>query len=152
MSRPLLAFLLGLLFGTGLIVSQMINPAKVIGFLDITGNWDPSLAFVMAGALAVFGLTYLLTRTRARPVLSQHFVRPARRRITWQLLVGSALFGTGWGLGGFCPGPAVVGAAFGDPRIWVFIAAMLAGMFLFRLRQPRQSGPSAEHKPQHSRA
>jgi hypothetical protein len=151
-SRPLVAFLLGLLFGVGLIVSQMVNPAKVIGFLDVTGRWDPSLAFVMAGAVGTFGLAYWLTRSRQRPALAQHFVRPARREITWQLVVGSVVFGAGWGLGGFCPGPAIVGAAFGDPRVWVFVAAMLAGMFLFRLRPPRQAVPSVERRPEHSGA
>jgi hypothetical protein len=152
MNRSLAAFLIGLLFGIGLIVAQMTNPAKVIAFLDITGNWDPSLAFVMAGALGVFGLAYRLSRSRAKPVLAGYFVIPARKDITWQLVVGSLLFGAGWGLGGFCPGPAVVSAAFGDPRVWVFVAAMLAGMVLFRLRRPRQATSPAEGTPNHSNA
>lgn len=152
MTRPLLAFLLGLLFGVGLIVAQMVNPAKVIGFLDVTGQWDPSLAFVMGGAVVVFGLAYRFTRSSPRPILAPHFVRPARREISWQLAAGSALFGAGWGLGGFCPGPAVVATAFGEPRVWVFVAAMLAGMFLFRLRPARQSNPSASQNSEHSKA
>jgi uncharacterized membrane protein YedE/YeeE len=85
-------------------------------------------------------------------VLAAHFVMPARKEITWQLVVGSLLFGAGWGLGGFCPGPAVVSAAFGDPHVWVFVAAMLTGMVLFRLRRPRQRTRPAEGTPNHSNA
>jgi uncharacterized membrane protein YedE/YeeE len=152
MNRTLVAFLAGLTFGVGLIVAQMTNPAKVIGFLDVTGSWDPSLAFVMAGAMGVFGAAYWRSRARAKPVLGSHFVLPAQQQITWQLVVGSLIFGAGWGLGGFCPGPAVVSAAFGDPRVWVFLAAMLAGMFLFRLLPSRQVARPAARTPEHSGA
>jgi uncharacterized membrane protein YedE/YeeE len=152
MNRTLVAFLAGLTFGVGLIVAQMTNPAKVIGFLDITGSWDPSLALVMAGAVSVFGAAYWLSRARPTPVLGPQFVLPAQQEITWQLVVGSLIFGAGWGLGGFCPGPAVVSAAFGDPRVWVFLAAMLAGMFLFRLLPVRQANRRTAGTPEHSGA
>lgn len=133
MSRSAVAFLLGLLFGTGLIVSQMSNPAKVIGFLDVAGAWDPSLAFVMMGAVAVFGLAYRLSLRRKAPLLESKFQAPERRRLDRPLVLGAALFGIGWGLAGFCPGPAVVAAGFGDARVWAFIGAMAAGVLLLRL-------------------
>ncbi|MCK7502036.1 MAG: YeeE/YedE family protein [Comamonadaceae bacterium] len=130
----------------------MVDPAKVIGFLDITGDWDPSLAFVMAGAVGVFGLAYRLHALGQRPAHGRRTsCGPPDGRSTWQLVVGSAVFGAGWGLGGLCPGPAVVRAAFGVPRVWVFVAAMLAGMFLFRLRPPRQTAPSVDRQLKHSR-
>jgi uncharacterized membrane protein YedE/YeeE len=130
--KALFAFACGAVFGVGLLVSQMTNPAKVIGFLDITGAWDPSLAFVMGGALAVFGTAYLLSRRAgARPLLDARFYVPGAQGITWQLVVGSLLFGVGWGLAGFCPGPALVSAGFGDTRVWTFVAAMAVGIFAF---------------------
>ncbi len=132
MSRAIVAFLSGLVFGAGLIVSQMSNPAKVIGFLDIAGNWDPSLAFVMAGALAVFGAAYWSSRKRAIPLLAPRFTPPTRGGIDRRLVAGSLVFGVGWGLSGFCPGPAIVSSAFGDWRVWLFVAAMLGGMLLYR--------------------
>lgn len=125
MNRIGYAFLCGLVFGVGLIVAGMTNPAKVVGFLDITGRWDPSLAFVMGGALAVFGFAYWRSqRPAARPLLDDTFFVPEAQGIDGRLLLGSALFGLGWGLAGFCPGPAVVSAGFGDVRVWVFLAAM----------------------------
>jgi uncharacterized protein len=128
MSRMLAAFLSGLVFGVGLVVAQMTNPAKVIGFLNITGQWDPSLMLVMAGGLVVFGAAYALTKSRAVPRYAPAFVLPSEKVITHPLIAGAALFGTGWALAGLCPGPAVVSAAFGEPRAWAFIVAMLAGM------------------------
>lgn len=128
------AFLAGLLFGVGLIVAQMTNPSKVIGFLDITGNWDPSLAFVMVGAIAVYAPAYWLSRTRpARPLWGEEFKLPLRQQIDRPLVLGALTFGVGWGLSGFCPGPALTSAGFGEPRVWVFVAAMLAGMIAYRL-------------------
>lgn len=132
MSKALFAFVCGALFAVGLLVAQMTNPAKVIGFLDVTGAWDPSLAFVMGGALAVFGTTYLWSRrTGARPLLDGQFYVPGAQGITWQLVVGSLLFGLGWGLAGFCPGPALVSAGFGDSRVLIFVAAMATGVLAF---------------------
>jgi uncharacterized protein len=133
--RILAAFLCGLVFGAGLIVSQMSNPDKVIGFLDITGAWDPSLALVMGGAVGVFGLLYRLALGRRAPLLDSGFATPEKTSIDRPLVIGALIFGTGWGLGGFCPGPAIVSAAFGDPRVWAFILAMIAGALLFRLGQ-----------------
>jgi len=134
-SKALFAFVCGALFAVGLLVAQMTNPAKVIGFLDVTGAWDPSLAFVMGGALAVFGTAYLLSRrTGARPLLDGQFYVPGAQGITWQLVVGSLLFGLGWGLAGFCPGPALVSAGFGDSRVLIFVAAMAAGVLAFNWR------------------
>lgn len=139
MKQPVAAFLCGLLFGAGLIVSQMSNPAKVFGFLDVTGAWDPSLAFVMGGAVAVFGILYRVALQRPAPVLAPVFTLPATRRVDLPLMLGAVLFGAGWGLGGFCPGPAIVSAAFGDSRVWVFVLAMIVGMaavHLIRRKDP----------------
>jgi uncharacterized membrane protein YedE/YeeE len=131
--RAIVAFICGLVFGAGLIVSQMSNPAKVIGFLDITGNWDPSLALVMGGAVAVFGVFYRLALRQGAPLFAPRFNLPEKDGLDATLMVGALIFGVGWGLGGFCPGPAIVSAAFGDARVWAFVAAMLAGMLVYRV-------------------
>ena len=133
MKRPIIAFVCGLVFGAGLIISQMSNPAKVIGFLDITGNWDPSLALVMGGAVAVFGVLYRLALRQGTPLFAPRFVLPEKDNLGAPLILGALIFGVGWGLGGFCPGPAIVSAAFGDARVWAFVAAMIAGMMVYRL-------------------
>jgi len=127
------AFASGLLFGLGLIVSQMVNPAKVLGFLDIFGNWDPSLALVMGAAVAVSALGTLVTRRRGAPVLAPRLEIPTRRDLDPRLIGGAALFGIGWGLVGLCPGPALVGLTFGPWPVFVFVAAMIVGMAIFRL-------------------
>ena len=127
------AFASGLLFGLGLIVSQMVNPAKVLGFLDIFGNWDPSLALVMGGAVAVSALGYLIAKRRGVPVLAPRLEIPTRRDLDPRLIGGAALFGIGWGLAGLCPGPALVGLTFGPWQMFVFVAAMIIGMAIFRL-------------------
>jgi uncharacterized membrane protein YedE/YeeE len=126
------ALVSGLVFGAGLFVSGMMNPAKVLGFLDVTGAWDPSLAFVMGGALAVNALAYAVTRRRARPLFAETFALPTRLDLDRDLLVGSALFGVGWGLVGLCPGPALASLSRGEPQIFVFVAAMLFGLWLDR--------------------
>ncbi|WP_201865060.1 DUF6691 family protein [Microvirga soli] len=123
----------GLLFGLGLIVSQMVNPAKVLAFLDIFGNWDPSLAFVMGGAVAVSALGYWIARRRGTPALAPRLEIPTRRDLDARLIGGAALFGIGWGLVGLCPGPALVALTFAPVEIFVFFAAMIAGMALFRV-------------------
>ena len=133
MKRAIVAFVCGLVFGAGLIVSQMSNPAKVIGFLDITRNWDPSLALVMGGAIAVFGVLYRLALRQGTPLLAARFTLPAKDSLDAPLMVGALIFGVGWGLGGFCPGPAIVSAAFGDARVWAFISAMIAAMLVYRI-------------------
>ncbi|MFM0593710.1 MULTISPECIES: DUF6691 family protein [Paraburkholderia] len=129
----LTALISGLLFGVGLIVSGMANPAKVLGFLDIAGQWDPSLAFVMAGAIAVGSIAFGLARRRRRSLLDLPMLIPPASAVTARLLLGSAVFGVGWGLAGFCPGPALVALGAGFPKAWGFVAAMLAGMAAFEL-------------------
>jgi len=131
--RAIVAFVCGLVFGAGLIVSQMSNPAKVIGFLDITGKWDPSLALVMGGAVVVFGVLLRLALRQGTPLLASRFTVPEKDRLDAPLMVGALIFGVGWGLSGFCPGPAIVSAAFGDGRVWAFVAAMIAGMLVYRV-------------------
>jgi uncharacterized membrane protein YedE/YeeE len=133
MSLIVSAFASGLLFGLGLIVSQMVNPAKVLGFLDIFGNWDPSLALVMGGAVAVSALGTLIAKRRGVPVLAPRLEIPTRRDLDLRLIGGAALFGIGWGLVGLCPGPALVGLTFGPWQVFVFVAAMIVGMAVFRL-------------------
>jgi hypothetical protein len=133
---PVLAALLcGVVFGVGLAVGGMTNPAKVLGFLDVTGVWDPSLAFVMGGALGVNALAFALTRRRAQPLFAQSFALPTRSGLDRQLVVGAALFGVGWGLVGLCPGPALASLLRGVPAVYAFVAAMVAGMLLDRLRR-----------------
>lgn len=129
------AFLAGLVFGFGLIVSGMADPAKVTGFLDLAGAWDPSLACVMAGAIAVGVAGYRFMRRRERSLLGAPLQIPTSRRIDRRLVLGSVLFGIGWGLAGICPGPALVLVGAGVPEGFVFVLAMLAGMVLFELQQ-----------------
>jgi uncharacterized membrane protein YedE/YeeE len=141
----------GLIFGLGLALSGMLDPARVRGFLDVTGAWDPSLVFVLGGAVTVSGLGYRVSRRRAGPVLAARFDLPARRRIDPPLVAGAALFGIGWGLSGFCPGPAIAALSTGATPVVVFVAAMLAGMALHDLGRGavgRQSaGPPLEGRP-----
>jgi uncharacterized membrane protein YedE/YeeE len=131
--KNIVAFIAGLMFALGLVLSGMTQPAKVIGFLDITGKWDPSLAFVMGGALLVTLVAFTLTpREGKRPWFAEKFELPTRKDIDSPLLIGSMLFGIGWGLAGYCPGPAI--ASIGSlvtagMDIVIFMAAMLAGMF-----------------------
>lgn len=128
MSGSTSAFLLGLLFAAGLGIGGMTQPAKVIGFLDFLGRWDPSLAFVMAGAVATHAALRPFVLRRGRPLLEPRFAMPTATRIDPRLLAGAALFGFGWGIAGFCPGPAVVAAGSGAGRAVVFALAMIAGM------------------------
>lgn len=123
------SFIAGSVFGLGLTISEMINPVRVIGFLDVAGQWDPTLAFVMAGALAVSLPGFRLVLRRPRPVMAQEFHLPTKSKIDSRLLTGAAIFGVGWGLGGFCPGPALAGLAAGDPAIYLFVMAMVAGQW-----------------------
>ncbi|RDK10819.1 DUF6691 family protein [Cupriavidus lacunae] len=131
----LFALLAGLVFGIGLILSGMANPAKVLGFLDLAGAWDPSLAFVMAGAILVGVVAFALARRRQRSWLGLPMQWPALASVTPRLLLGSAAFGVGWGLAGFCPGPALVALGAGYAKAWGFVAAMLAGMVLFEIAE-----------------
>lgn len=125
------ALLAGLVFGLGLALSGMIDPARVLGFLDVaSGHWDPSLIFVLGGALMVAGPGMLLQRRLARPWLDRQFHLPAPAAIDRRLLAGAAIFGIGWGLAGFCPGPAVAALPLGLAPVMLFVAAMLAGMLV----------------------
>lgn len=144
MKRIFPALVAGLLFGAGLALSDMINPARVLAFLDVSGNWDPTPAFVMGGALVPSAAAYWLAKRMRRPLAGGEFQVPKNRRIDPQLLAGAAIFGIGWGLVGFCPGPAVAALGFGLWQPWLFVAAMLAGMFAHRFfldlrRRPAQS-------------
>ena len=133
------ALLSGLVFGLGLIVSGMANPAKVLGFLDLTGEWDPSLALVMAGAIAVGFFAFLIAKNRKRSFIGAEMKLPTTSSIDNRLLAGSALFGAGWGIAGFCPGPGLVALGMGEPKAIVFVAAMLAGMVIFSWLEKRKS-------------
>jgi uncharacterized membrane protein YedE/YeeE len=124
-------YLIGVLFGLGLIISGMTNPAKILAFLDITGAWDPSLIFVMGGAVLVGLIAFYLAKNRTQSFLGGAMHIPTRRDIDRPLIIGSALFGVGWGLAGFCPGPALVSLGSGELKALVFVVAMLGGMLLF---------------------
>lgn len=125
------SLLAGLVFGLGLIVSGMANPAKVLGFLDLTGAWDPSLAFVMAGAIVVAALAFAVAKKRTVSLLGAAMTLPASRDIDRRLVIGSVVFGIGWGVAGFCPGPGLVALGMGELKALAFVAAMLAGMGIF---------------------
>lgn len=143
------ALLAGLVFGLGLIVSGMANPAKVLGFLDLAGHWDPSLAFVMGGAVGVGVVAFRIADARRRSALGLAMALPAdRRTIDRRLVAGGLLFGIGWGLAGFCPGPALVALGMGEAKAVLFVAAMLAGMGLFELlARPSLPGVQKAWKP-----
>ena len=142
------SFVSGLVFGIGLIIAGMSNPAKIIGFLDLTGNWDPSLALVMAGAIAVATGAFVLAGRRTRSLLGAPMHLPTKRDLEPRLVLGSTVFGVGWGLGGFCPGPALVGLGAGLPELVVFVAAMLVGMLAYELtgRALSQAAPQPQHR------
>ncbi len=129
------AFVAGLIFGLGLMVSGMTDPSKVIGFLDLAGRWDPSLAFVMVGAIVVSAIGYAVARKRTVSFLGGAMHLPAERQIDRRLVLGSLAFGTGWGLVGFCPGPAIVSLGAGQDKAVVFVIAMLAGMALYEIAE-----------------
>ena len=143
MMRLLFSLMSGLLFGLGLIISGMSNPAKVLAFLDLAGNWDPSLALVMLGAIAVAAPAFWLARRRERSLLGAPLMLPVAHRIDRRLLLGSLAFGIGWGVAGFCPGPALVSLLAWQPKAWIFAASMLAGMALFALLESRRSPAAA---------
>lgn len=129
----LAALVSGVLFGVGLMVSGMASPAKVQGFLDLAGRWDPSLFLVMAGAILIGSIAFLFAKRRKKSLLGLPMRIPASTGVTLRLVLGSAVFGVGWGLAGFCPGPALVAIGAGVPKAWGFVATMLAGMIAFDL-------------------
>jgi uncharacterized membrane protein YedE/YeeE len=141
------AFLAGLLFGSGLILSGMTNPAKVLAFLDLAGQWDPSLAFVMVGAILVAALAFRVAGARARPLFGASVHLPAARHIDRRLVLGSLVFGLGWGLVGYCPGPALAALAVGGRPTLIFVAAMVAGMALFEVVERIRSDHAARMPP-----
>ncbi len=141
MGRELSALAAGFVFGLGLAVSRMVDPAKVVGFLDVAGDWDPSLALVMVGAIAVSIVAFRMVLRRPHPVLSSGFQVPKPRDIDGRLIGGSALFGVGWGLVGLCPGPAIASLAYAMPQSVAFVAAMIAGFAAARLLPPRPAEP-----------
>lgn len=137
------ALLSGLVFGLGLIISGMANPAKVLGFLDVAGAWDPSLALVMAGAIGVGFFAFLIAKRRTLSLIGAEMKLPTATHVDKRLLTGGALFGVGWGIAGFCPGPGLVALGMGEPKALVFVVAMLAGMIVFRLLEKRQPRPTS---------
>jgi len=139
MRHLLPGLLVGMIFGAGLALSDMINPARVLAFLDVAGRWDPTLAFVMAGALVPSAIGYWLARRMHRPLMGGEFRIPQNRTVEPKLLAGAAIFGIGWGLVGFCPGPAIAALGFGLWQPWLFSGAMLGGMVLHRLYEDSRS-------------
>lgn len=133
MRATLPALVAGVMFGAGLTLSDMVNPARVQAFLDIAGSWDPVLAFVMAGAVAASAVGYVVARMLGSPLFGGKFFIPENRMLDRQLIGGATLFGVGWGLVGFCPGPAVSGLILGAWQPWLFVLAMVAGMILHRI-------------------
>ena len=147
MPAILASFVCGLIFGAGLLISGMNQPEKVLGFLDLFGAWDATLAFVMAGAVAVSAIGFALARRRAAPLFAAKFSWPERRDIDTPLVAGAILFGIGWGLVGICPGPALVNLAGLSLPIVVFVAAMVIGMLGYELWQRRGVAKSAPQNP-----
>lgn len=137
------SLLAGLVFGLGLLVSGMANPAKVLGFLDLAGRWDPSLAFVMGGAVAVGSIAFLLAGRRTVSLIGLEMKLPTANHIDRRLVVGSTIFGIGWGIAGFCPGPALVALGMGEAKAIAFVVAMLLGMGVFELTERHQAASAA---------
>ena len=132
------SLLSGLVFGLGLIVCGMADPAKVLGFLDLAGAWDPSLLLVMGGAVAVSFFAFIFAKRRSVSFIGAEMQLPTARGIDARLMSGAALFGIGWGIAGFCPGPALVGLGMGLPKAMVFVLAMIAGMILYEIVEGRR--------------
>lgn len=141
--HALTALLAGLVYGLGLLVSGMANPAKVLGFLDLAGAWDPSLAFVMAGAIGIGSIGFSWAGQRPLSWLGSQMNLPAATRIDRRLVLGGALFGIGWGLAGFCPGPALTALGMGEVKALTFVASMLAGMGTYEYLERRRTTPVA---------
>ena len=135
MLKLTVALFCGFIFALGLGISGMTQPQKVIGFLDIFGVWNPALAFVMIGAIGVHALSYFFIKKKEKPVLDSEFHLPSAKTVDAHLLLGSVLFGIGWGLGGFCPGPAITSLLSGSAVVLFFVLSMILGMFLFKVLQ-----------------
>lgn len=143
MSKLASALIAGIVFGLGLSLSNMTNPDKVLAFLTLDQSWDPTLIFVLASAVITTAVGYALVDRRTRPLFATGFNRPAARGVDGRLLGGAVLFGLGWGLAGYCPGPAIVGALTLDPRAWIFAAGLVAGMLAFE-GLPARPTPQAD--------
>src|SRR5690606_11857919 len=146
MARVLSALIIGLVFGSGIALSGMANPAKVLNFFDFAGTWDPSLSFVMGGALIVTAIGYAVVLRRDAPVFDRSFHLPTRRDVDVPLIAGSAVFGIGWGITGFCPGGAIPALGLGQGDAWLCVGSMVAGIALARLARHRLA-PRAAAKP-----
>tara|TARA_R110002074_G_scaffold3594_19_gene18804 strand:- start:39 stop:485 length:447 start_codon:yes stop_codon:yes gene_type:complete len=145
--RNLLTLLVGMLFGTGIAMSGMANPAKVINFFDVAGTWDPSLAFVMGGAVIVTFIGYRMVLRRPRPIYEPAFDIPKNRQLDARLLVGAGIFGVGWGITGFCPGGALPVLGTLDTRVIIFVAALIAGMLITRVLLERAASRTRKGQP-----
>lgn len=145
--RNLLTLLVGMLFGTGIAMSGMANPAKVINFFDVAGTWDPSLAFVMGGAVIVTFIGYRMVLRRPRPIYEPAFDIPKNRQLDARLLVGAGIFGIGWGITGFCPGGALPVLGTLDTRVIIFVAALIAGMLITRVLLERAASRTRKGQP-----
>ena len=141
------SFIAGLVFGIGLIVSEMVSPVKVLGFLDLAGNWDPSLALVMAGAITVGVIAYAVARTRTETFLGTTMRLPQTRNLDGRLVLGSLVFGIGWGLAGFGPGPALVALGTGHVKAFIFVVAMIAGMAIYEFAERKRAQKTAGAAP-----
>ncbi len=150
MRQGITALIVGVMFGLGLAVSGMTQPQKVVGFLDFMGSWDPSLAFVMVGAILIHSVAYRFVLRRSSPFLAPHFLIPDGSMIDRRLIVGSVLFGMGWGLAGYCPGPALASIVALKTEIFVFLLAMTSGMYLHVLFERVQSAKALPVKPETS--
>lgn len=145
MRNALPSLTVGVIFGAGLALSEMVNPSRVQAFLDVAGAWDPTLVLVMGAALVPSAIAYLIRRRMTRPLLGDRFSIPEGRALDRPLLIGAAMFGIGWGLVGFCPGPAIAGLVLGAWQPWLFVTAMVAGMLLHHLlTQTRATAPAIE--------
>ena len=130
--NKLISLISGIIFGIGLVISEMVNPAKVLGFLDLFGNWDPSLAFVMIGALVISSPLFHVIKKREKPIFDAQFNYSNNKEINNKLIIGSALFGAGWGLGGLCPGPAISSSALININSITFVFAMFIGFYIVK--------------------
>ncbi len=142
MRENLVALGTGTLFGLGLGISQMIDRERVLGFLDITGNWDPTLAFVMGGAVLVTLITFRFVLKQPHPVFGSKFYVPTLKEVDRKLLIGAAIFGIGWGIGGYCPGPAIASIPLGMANTFVFLVAMVVGSVIYQVLSPRFDAPA----------
>lgn len=141
-----MAFLCGSLFSIGLAVSGMLNPARVAGFLDVAGAWDPTLMFVLVSAVFSYAAVFWLMALRGRPIVSEQFHPPTSRSVDIPLIIGATIFGVGWGVSGYCPGPAVAGLGFWNPLTGVFVATLLAGMAISGPMRNRMSRPKSDSR------